>query len=120
MKQYTYSDAGFTFERVTRTKAKAAYNNGLRVVLCPCNLRPCYPFHPESSISGKAAADFETQENAFIYYNCTSKETGRRPAYYIPVRLVDAFTGDTPTADTLHRVKQYDYRYIGENPLQRV
>jgi hypothetical protein len=84
MKQYTYTDSGHTFIRVNKTTARAAYKNGLRVILCPCNLRPGYPWHPEVSISGKAPADFETQLNAFEYYNLNS-EAGRRTSYYIEV-----------------------------------
>lgn len=113
MKKYTYTHDGYTFERVSKTTARRAYKNGLRVVLCPCNLRPGYPFHPETSISGKAAATFEEALNAFEYYNIRNRETGYYTAFYIPVREVDRFTGEAPTAATLGTVKQYDYRYIG-------
>ena len=113
MRAYSYTENGFTFERVNRKRARAAYNNGLRVILCPVNLRPGYPFYPEISISGKAPATFETQENAFIYYNCTTAQAGKYPAYYIPVKTVDRFTGESPTAETMGTVKQYDYNYMG-------
>ena len=46
MKKRTYTDSGFTFERVDKKTARKVYNNGLRVVLCPVNLRPGYPWHP--------------------------------------------------------------------------
>ena len=90
MKKYTFTDGGYTFQRIDKKAARRAYNNGLRVMLCPVNLRPGYPYHPETSISGKAAA-----------------------AFYIPIREVDRFTGEAPTAATLGTVTQYDYRYIG-------
>ena len=93
--------------------ARRAYNNGLRVMLCPVNLRPGYPYHPETSISGKAAATFEEALNAFEFYNIRGNETGHYTAFYIPVREVDRFTGEAPTAATLGTVTQYDYRYIG-------
>lgn len=109
MKKYSYTHDGYTFERVSKTTARRAYKNGLHVVLCPCNLRPGYPFHPETSISGKAAATFEEALNAFEYYNIRNRETGRYTAFYIPVVTVDRFTGETPTAYTLGTVKQYDY-----------
>ena len=113
MREYTFTDGGYTFERVSKATARKAYKNGLRVLLCPVNLRPGYPFHPETSISGKAKATFEEQLNAFEYYNIRNRETGLYTAFYIPVVLVDAFTGKKPTAATLETVKQYDYRYIG-------
>lgn len=39
--------------------------------------------------------------------------TFQRTAFYIPIREVDRFTGEAPTAATLRTVTQYDYRYIG-------
>lgn len=113
MKKYTYRDRGFTFERVDKKTARTAYNNGLRVILCPCNLRPGYPYHPETDISGKAPATFAEALNAFEYYNIRNSETGRYTSFYIPVVEVDRFTGKAPTAETLGTMKQYDYRYIG-------
>lgn len=35
MKKYTYTDGGRLFVRITKTTARKAYSNGLRVVLCP-------------------------------------------------------------------------------------
>lgn len=113
MIKYTFTDGGYTFHRIDKKAARRAYNNGLRVMLCPVNLRPGYPYHPETSISGKAAATFEEALNAFEFYNLRGKETGRYTAFYIPVREVDRFTGEAPTAGTLETVTQYDYRYIG-------
>lgn len=113
MREYTFTDGGYTFERIDKKAARRAYKNGLRVLLCPVNLRPGKPYHPETSISGKAPATFEEALNAFEYYNIRDNETGRYTAFYIPVVTVDRFTGKAPTAATLETVKQYDYRYIG-------
>jgi len=113
VKKHTYTDSGFTFERVDKKTARKAYNNGLRVVLCPVNLRPGYPFHPETSVSGKSGATFEQALSAFEYYNIRGKETGRYTAFYLPMVELDRFTGERPTADTLGTVKAYDLRYIG-------
>lgn len=114
MREYTYTDGGRVFKRVNKTTAQRAYNNGLRVVLCPCNLRPGYPFHPEISISGKAESSFENQLKAFEFYNLRGKETGRYTSFFIPVRMVDRFTGEAPTVHTLGTVEEYDYSYIAE------
>lgn len=113
MKKYTFTNGGYTFKRIDKKAARRAYENGLRVLLCPVNLRPGYPFHPETSISGKAPATFEEALNAFEYYNIRNSETGFYTAFYIPVVEVDRFTGEAPTAATLETVEQYDYRYIG-------
>lgn len=111
MNEYRYSESGHTFKRVSKTTARKAYNNGLRVILCPCKLRPGSPWYCEVNISGKAPATFEAQVNAFEYYNL-NRETGRYTAFYIPVRTVDRFTGEAPTAETLGTVEEYDYSYL--------
>lgn len=111
MNQYEYKQGRYTFKRVNKATARKAYNNGLRVILCPCNLRPGSPWYCELDISGKAPATFEAQVNAFEYYNL-NRETGRYTAFYIPVRKVDRFTGETPTAGTLETVEEYDYSYL--------
>lgn len=115
MNKYTYTNGGHTFERVSKTVARMAYNNGLRVVFCPINLRPGYPFNPEVSVSGKSGATFETALNAFEYYNIRGRETGRYTAFYLPMRIVDRFTGEAPTVYTLGTVKEYDYSYYGQD-----
>lgn len=85
-------------------------------MLCPVNLRPGYPYHPEISIrNGEHGASFEKQLNAFEYYNIRNRETGYYTAFYIPVIEVDRFTGETPTAATMGTALQYDYRFIGGN-----
>lgn len=111
MNEYTYTDNGHTFRRVNKTIARKVYNNGLRVVLCPCNLRPGYPWHPEISISGKSGADFETQLNSFEYYNL-NKDAGRRTSYYIPVTTVDSFTGEPAPSMNPGTMEVYDYSYV--------
>lgn len=43
MYQYQYRQGRYTFKRVNKATARRAYNNGLRVILCPCKLRPRFP-----------------------------------------------------------------------------
>lgn len=112
MNRYTWTENGFTFKRINKAQARRAYNNGLRVVVCPVNLRPGYPFRPEISVSGKSGATFDEMLNAFIFYNIRNSETGYYPAFYIPVETVDRFTGEKPTAGTLGTVEQYAYSYM--------
>ena len=49
MRQYTFTENGFTFERVDKKQARKAYNNGLTVRFCPCNLRPGSPFRLDTA-----------------------------------------------------------------------
>lgn len=112
MRAYTWTENGFTFKRINKTQARRAYNNGLRVVVCPVNLRPGYPWHPEIIVSGKSGTTFNEMLNAFIYYNIRDNETGKYPAFYIPVETVDRFTGEKPTAGTLGTVEQYAYSFM--------
>lgn len=112
MNKYTWTENGFTFKRINKTQARRAYNNGLRVVVCPVNLRPGYPWHPEIIVSGKSGTNFDRLVNVFELFNCRDKETGKYTAFYIPVVLVDRFTGEKPTAATLGTVTQYDYSYM--------
>lgn len=123
MIKYSYTDKGFYFERISKKAARTAYINGLSVILCPVNLRPGKPYHPETVINRKNRKQFTADEigvkndfnnyvNSFEFYNCPNRETGRYTAFYIPVVEVDRFTGETPTAATLGTVKQYDYNFI--------
>lgn len=123
MKKYSYTEKGFTFERISKKAAMTAYVNGLSVVICPVNLRPGAPWHPDMTLNKRNREQFVIDEigvkndfNNFVasfeYYNCTCGETGKYSAFYIPVKTVDRFTGETPTADTINTVKQYDYRYL--------
>lgn len=116
MRKYTFQKNGFTFERIDKAKARRAYNNGLTVLFCPCNLRPGSPFRLDMKMN-KAQADcapvtFDGLVNMFEYYNCMNGETGRYTAFYIPVEYVNRFTGETPTAETLGTIRQYDYKYM--------
>lgn len=114
MNAYTFTHEGRTFKRINRTKARAAYNNGLPVILCPCNLRPFGPWHPETVLDPRhdAGYTFELSTDFFALMNCVNGETGKRPAYYIPVRTVDKFTGEPCTASHAGAVEEYDYSFM--------
>ena len=116
MRKYSYTENGFTFERITKKQARIAYNNGLTVIFCPVNARPFTPWHLEIDVNKNYEAyndvSFEIAVDAFEIYNCTNNETGKYTAFYIPVVEVDRFAGQAPTAETLGTVKQYDYSYM--------
>lgn len=106
--------ATFNFARINKKQARAAYNNGLTVVFCPCNLHPFTNagFGCDVNRETSERAPFETVLNAFEWYNCANTETGKYTAFYIPVRNIDMFTGDTPTAESTNIVTAYDYEYL--------
>ena len=84
MRNYSFTDRhGKTWERITRKKAQAAYNNGATVLFCPVNLRPGTPWHVGAAIEkDRTGESFEIMVNAFEYYNCNS-EDGRYSAFYV-------------------------------------
>lgn len=108
-------DIRFNFERVTKKEARAAYRAGLTVLWCPVNLAPFTGWGLEMPINVQNwncdNKTFDEVLNEYEFYNCNS-ETGKYPAYYIPVRVVDRFTNADPTPETLGTIKQYDYRYL--------
>ena len=113
MRDYTWTENGFTFKRINRKQARKAYNNGLPVIACPVNLRPGAPWHPEATLDRNACGlDFDMVENTFRFYNIRNAETGKYIAWYIPVVTVDRFTGEAPTPATLGTVEQYDYNFL--------
>lgn len=114
MRGYTWTENGFTFKRINKAQARRAYNNGLTVLFCPCNLRSDSPFWSQIKFDKMNCFnhDFDSVVNKFEHYNCTNGKTGRYTAFYIPVEYVDRFTGETPTAETLGTIRQYDYKYM--------
>lgn len=123
MNKYTFTNKGFTFERINKKEARTAYVNGLTVLVCPANLHPFSAWGVATQWNRKDRAQFVIDEigvkndfnnlvNSFEYYNCTTAQAGRYAAFYIPVRDVDRFTGETSTAGTLGTAKEYDYRYL--------
>ncbi len=83
MNKYSYTDAGRTYTRINRTKARNAYNDGKTVIACPSNLRPGAPWHPETELNPATGAAFTAAENAFYFYNIRNAETGKYISWFI-------------------------------------
>lgn len=115
MRRLSFTDEkGRLWERVSKKTARTAYNNNLRVLFIPCNLRPFGVWHPEM-ITDKAATcgeEFEKLTNSMMFYNCINGETGRYLSYYIPVRYTDRFNGMPVEKDAAGAVKEYDYSVL--------
>lgn len=108
-------DIRFNFERITKKQARAAYRSGLTVLWCPVNLAPFTGWGLEMPINVQNwncdNKTFDEVLNEYISYNCNS-ETGKYPAFYIPTRMIDRFTNQEPTSETLGIINAYDYRYL--------
>lgn len=73
------------FEKITLTKARQLYAEHRDFIMVPCNLRPdsfAAVNINAHSFERMADTDFDVMVNAFRYYNCTTKETGRKVAFY--------------------------------------
>ena len=74
------------FRQCSKKMAEIKFNLGEEIVLCPCKLRPGFPFSPHLTIHSQKWVNegktFEQMVKEFIYYNC-SHEAGYYPHYYI-------------------------------------
>lgn len=71
-----------TYRRITKREAIKRFNDKLPIVLCPCKLRPGFPWRPDVTIYGKDYATWDQMYNNWAYYN-TSYEAGYYAHYYI-------------------------------------
>lgn len=69
--------------RISKAYARRHYNAGNDLYFCPVNLNPESPwgllYEP-----GDRSISFDVHVSLFEAYNCTSTETGRYTAFYIP------------------------------------
>jgi hypothetical protein len=80
-----------TFTRITKAQARARFTNNETFVMCPCKMRPGFPWAPQVTIH---SADykpegypdlwdsFDSVYNNWAYYNA-SWETGYYATYYV-------------------------------------
>ena len=98
MNRYEFTDdMGFSWKRVSKRKARAAYCNGLGVMLAPYNMRlftgwgeSVYITHEDLTCTRDEG--FTRWVNEFEYY--TPRKLGRYTAFYLPLRYIDRFTGE--------------------------
>lgn len=89
MNNYTFYKENYTFIRIPKNKARAAYNNGLTVVFTPCKLQPFNVWGLSMDINKHNIncnnIDFNKLCNEYKYYNCNNG-AGEYIAFYIPVK----------------------------------
>lgn len=70
------------FTKITKPKARAVYNAGGNVYLMASKLRVGNAWVQPVCINKNSGEEFESQINAFSYYNCNA-ETGKAVNYYL-------------------------------------
>lgn len=82
MRKYIFTIGDIEYKRVNKQAARKAYISGENVILCPCKLRPGYPWNPEITISGISGEDFDSIVSNAGYYSL-STAAGSYMSYYI-------------------------------------
>lgn len=84
---------GACWTRVSKRRAKSAYNAGYDVIIAPVNMEPFDPWRTHARVSNKRRwgvdVTFDSIVNEYEYYNCNSSELGRYPAYYIRTEVLE-------------------------------
>ena len=84
MTHYEFTDDhGRKWYRVNKHRARRAFEQGERLVLCACNLRPFGPWHPEVEITDNFWRTFDQLVNEFEYYNCSHPGEGAYASFYM-------------------------------------
>lgn len=83
MLHYSFEHDGTNYARVDKRVARRAFERGDEIAICPCNLRPGGPWHPEMFFSNVSWGNFDSLVNAFERYNCANSETGLYASYFV-------------------------------------
>lgn len=92
MNKYTFEMDGKTYCRISKQTARGYYDAGVKILACPCNLRPGAIWHPEIYICREMAFPYASTFDKTIAYvtgmNCLNNETGRYLAYYVAQNML--------------------------------
>lgn len=84
---------GACWARVSKRRARSAYEAGNDVIITPVYVDPFNMWRPHARISSKRQwgvdVTFDSIVNEYEYYNCNSSELGRYPAYYIRSEVLE-------------------------------
>ena len=84
---------GTSWTRVSKRRAKSAYNAGYDVIIAPVNMAPFDQWRTHAQVSSKCRwgvdVTFDSIVNEYEYYNCNSNEVGRYPAYYVRSEVLE-------------------------------
>lgn len=103
-----------TLKRISFQKAQKCFENNLDVLLTPVKMQPFSDYGLSVWTSRNmwgSRHDFAQEVAGFQIYNC-NHETGRYPAFYIPVRYEDRFSGEEVPHDAYGAIETYDYSFM--------
>ena len=115
--EYLHFD-GVTFKRINKKKAKTIYNYGY-VRMIPIDevisTEPVLFTDIKKRNVDNLDSWFETDVQNYQYWlrieaNYTKKES--ELLFYIPVKTIDAFTGEAPTKHTVNYIETYDIDFF--------
>lgn len=115
--EYLHFD-GATFKRINKKKAEFIYNSGYVRIIPTYEVISGEPFIftdiKKRSING-FESDIETDIQKYQYWiraetNYTKKDS--EILFYIPIKLIDAFTGEAPTKHTINPIETYDMDFF--------
>lgn len=94
MTNRTFTDRdGGTWVRVSKRRARSAYEAGGDVIITPANIEPFNPWRTHARISRRKQwgvdVTFDSIVNEYECYNCNSNEVGRYPAYYVRTEVLE-------------------------------
>lgn len=77
-------DGDTKYLRVTKAKARKAFDACEVVILCPVKLYPFGGFRPSCMFQNtQSDLTFDDVVTQFVYYNCQLNETGYYPSYWV-------------------------------------
>ena len=84
---------GACWARVSKRRARSAYEAGNDVIITPVYVDPFNMWHTHTRINNKRRwgvdVTFDSIVNEYEYYNCNSNEVGRYPAYYVRSEVLE-------------------------------
>lgn len=115
--EYLHFD-GATFKRINKKKAEVIYNYGyvrmipIDEVICGdpvlfTDVKKSKDEFLESDIEG-VTQDYRL----LLQADCNYTKKDSQILYYIPIKLIDAFTGEAPTKHTVNYIETYDVDFF--------
>ena len=115
--KYLHFD-GATFKRINKKKAEVIYNRGY-VRMIPIDEvisgDPVLFVDVKKVKSDYFDSDLETDAQDYQMFLRTEANYNKKQSeilFYIPIKLIDAFTGEVPTKYTINYIETYDYEFF--------
>lgn len=115
--EYLHFD-GTTFKRINKKKAKTIYKYGY-VRIIPIDEVICGDPILFNDIKKRKSdvldLGFESDVQNYQYFLLTEAKYSKKDShllFYIPIKLIDAFTGEAPTEYTINTIETYDDEFF--------